>query len=291
MRAVEHVHREVGVLRRDAHRRLDPEHVALEPALAQQHAHLARGLEHLERLRAWPAPAWSGRVTSSTPSMRPMPAHLADQRVALLQPAQSLQQAGAHLPRVLLQAVLVDHVEHRQPGRHRHRVAAEGVEVDPAGERLGDLPPGGDRGQRHAVADALGHGDDVGYHAVVLEAPVVLAGSAEAGLHFVGNAEPAVLPRRCVCLAEIVRCAPGDPADPLDRLGDEGGDLARASSSGSARRMSAALCEAISSGVPRERTAIADRGRARGARPAGPGTGILPGVVRGQADAELGEPP
>lgn len=47
-----------------------------------------------------------------------------------------------------------------------------------------------------AGAQRLAHGDDVGHHAVPLEAPERVAGAAEAGLHFVGNEEAAGLAHR-----------------------------------------------------------------------------------------------
>ncbi len=48
-----------------------------------------------------------------------------------------------------------------------------------------------------------------GVDAPVLEAPVVVAGAAEAGLHLVGDAEPAVLADDGVGLPQVVRRADG----------------------------------------------------------------------------------
>ena len=42
-----------------------------------------------------------------------------------------------------------------------------------------------------AVAHGLAQGDDVGHEAVALEAPHMLAGAAEAGLHLVGDEQAA----------------------------------------------------------------------------------------------------
>ena len=50
---------------------------------------------------------------------------------------------------------------------------------------------GDHRGERAAVADALGHRDDVGNHALRFEAPEMRARAAKAGLHFVGDAHAA----------------------------------------------------------------------------------------------------
>src|SRR5262245_39062610 len=48
-RPVQHVHREVRIVRRDAHRGLDPQDVPLEAALADQDAHLARRFHDVRR--------------------------------------------------------------------------------------------------------------------------------------------------------------------------------------------------------------------------------------------------
>jgi hypothetical protein len=50
---------------------------------------------------------------------------------------------------------------------------------------------GDDGGEGEAVADGFGHDDDVGDDAVVLEAPEIRAGAAEAGLNFIGDADAA----------------------------------------------------------------------------------------------------
>ena len=95
-------------------------------------------------------------------------------------------------------------------------------------QRRRDVAAGRHRGDRRAVAQALGHRDDVGRHAPVLVRPVVIARAAEAALHFVGNAQPAVLADDVVHDLEVLRLRRRmhDAADALDRLGDEARDLA-----------------------------------------------------------------
>ena len=128
-----------------------------------------------------------------------------------LEPALSTRADDA---RVLLEAVLVDDVQHRQPRaietglppkvlKWSRRVSVSAIS--------GRVVHGA---ERRAVADALGHRDDVGHHAPVLEAPVVLAGAAEAGLHLVGDAEAAVLADDVVGLLKIVRRACVTPPTP-----------------------------------------------------------------------------
>ncbi len=55
-------------------------------------------------------------------------AHVADQGTAILQIAQRAEQVLAHAAGVRLESVLLEHVEHGQAGRARHRVAAERAE-------------------------------------------------------------------------------------------------------------------------------------------------------------------
>src|SRR6266498_1979728 len=61
----------------------------------------------------------------------------------------------------------------------------------------------------------------------MLEAPEMLAGAREPGLHLVRDAETAVVANDCVCLSEVVGGTVGDAADSLDRLGDESSDPPR----------------------------------------------------------------
>ena len=92
-----------------------------------------------------------------------------------------------------LKPVFVDYVEHRQTRRHAYRVAAERIEVNALRQRLRDIHSRRDGSERNAIAKALGHGDEIGHDVEVLESPVVIAGSPEPGLHFVGNAQSAVV--------------------------------------------------------------------------------------------------
>ena len=97
----------------------------------------------------------------------------------------------AHLERVRLQLLALDYFQHGLALRADDRIAAERVEMNPLRERCGDLRRGHDRGERAAVADAFRHGDDVGNDALRFETPVMRAGAAEAGLHFIRDADAA----------------------------------------------------------------------------------------------------
>ena len=109
--------------------------------------------------------------------------------------ASARRPAISRLPRtrvVLLESLLLDHLEDGQTGRGDERIAAEGVDVEILRQRGGDLRRRHHGRQWQAVADALGHGHDLGHDAGALEAPVVVAGAGEAGLHLVGDADAAV---------------------------------------------------------------------------------------------------
>ena len=139
---------------------------------------------------------------------------------------QRVLQMRADFEGVLLDVFLVDDFQRRQALRHADRVAAEGVEVDAVLHHFGDADRGGHRAERGAVADALGHRDHVGHDVPILVRPVVVAGAAEAALHFVGDADAAVLADDVVDDSEEFLGRRDRAADALDRLADEAGDLA-----------------------------------------------------------------
>ena len=102
-----------------------------------------------------------------------------------------------------------------------HRVAAEGIEMDAVGERTGDFRCGHHGRQGGAVADALGHGHDVGNHFLGFEPPEALAGAAEPGLDLVGDAQAAGGPHVFVGLFEVAVGIDHRAPDPLDGFGKE----------------------------------------------------------------------
>ncbi|GDY57513.1 hypothetical protein SVIO_081360 [Streptomyces violaceusniger] len=118
-------------------------------------------------------------------------------------------------------------VEVGQTGGHGDGAAAEG------GDRVGaqavhDVGAGDDTADRHAVADALGEGEDVGRPGAVvrLPAPEVVAGAAPAGLHLIGDPQDAVPIQHLAEGGEQPVGRGGEAADALDRLGDQRGDIA-----------------------------------------------------------------
>ena len=97
--------------------------------------------------------------------------------------------------------------------------------MDPRREGLGDGRRGHHGGERRAVADALGHRDDVGDHALRLEPPEVRAGAGEARLHLVGDAEAPCGSHMVVGGFQIAVGKHHRPSHALDALGDERGHL------------------------------------------------------------------
>ena len=94
-------------------------------------------------------------------------------------------------------ALVLDHVEHGERGRARHRVAAERAEEHRlVAEPCGDVAPRDDRGDRVAVAHRLAEGDEVGHDAEALERPHGVAGAAVAALDLVGDPQAAGRVRR-----------------------------------------------------------------------------------------------
>src|SRR5262249_58323850 len=120
-----------------------------------------------------------------------------------------------------------------------------------------------------AVADALGHRQEVGRNAPVLEPPDRGAGAAEPGLHFVSDAQPAVPPHDVVDDPEVLRRWGHDAAHTLNRLGDEACN--RAGSLVADQRLDVARAGRIASGgsQPLRGAGEVAPGRGRGVYPAG----------------------
>ena len=140
----------------------------------------------------------------------------------------------AHLPshalRVLQQPLLLVHGDGGQRGGAGQGVAVVG---EPAGEgalleHARDLRAHAHRAQLHVGGgDALGHGDEVGHHAPVLDREPA-AGAAEAAHHLVADEQDAVA---VADLAHALHVAVGRDQDAVGadhRLHDEGGDVGAA---------------------------------------------------------------
>jgi len=87
--------------------------------------------------------------------------------VLLLEATEAVLEVGADDEGVLLEPLLLEHLEHGEPARGAQRVAAEGVEVAAAGQHLRDLRRRHHGAQGDAVADALENIIGLGRHVVV----------------------------------------------------------------------------------------------------------------------------
>ncbi len=93
-------------------------------------------------------------------------------------------------------------------------------------ERASDLHSRRHRANRRSIAEPLGHRNEVGHDAPVLESPVVISGAAETRLHLVRDTEPAIFANDRVYLLQVVRRSIRHAADALHGLGEKGRDLA-----------------------------------------------------------------
>src|SRR6185503_17673745 len=131
-------------------------------------------------------------------------ANVANDRVSVNHRAQPVEQIVADAACVLLQLLVVYHVEHRDSYRARHGVAAERTEILHAVvERIRDRARGGDRTDRMSVAQWLAHHDYVGHDTLILKRPEARSHATQAGLHFVGDAHAALLSNILIDVRQI----------------------------------------------------------------------------------------
>ena len=214
---------EVDVRSGEAHGRFDAEDVAIETAFADEEAEVAAAFEDAEA--GVPGGSFGGAVFDQLDADHEAEtANIPDLAVFFGESFQAGAELVAAGEGIFLETFLLNHAEDGAALGGGHGVAAKGVEVDAGGKGLGDLWGGDDGGEGEAVADAFGHGDDVGDDALGLEAPVVGAGSSEPGLDFVGDAEASGSPDAGVGSGQVALGEDHGTADALDGFGKEGGD-------------------------------------------------------------------
>lgn len=161
-------------------------------ALADQQALLAGRFEHGgRRVRIGVVGAGLHQLDADHEAAAP---HFPYARELFGDGPQPLDEQSADLAGVSLEVVLQEVHEVGEARGHGDLGAAEGG--DGVGvEAVHDLGAGDDPADGHAVADALGEGEDVGRPVlpVRLPAPEVVAGPAPAGLHLVGDPQDAAL--------------------------------------------------------------------------------------------------
>ena len=125
----------------------------------------------------------------------------ADRLQPLLQAAAKFIGAGAKV-------FFLDHVQHGIGRGDAERVAAIGAAQAAGMGRVHQLGLAGHGGQRQAAGQTLGHGGQVGGHAVALHREQG-AGAGKAGLHLIGDHHDAMLVAQRADRRAPDRSAPG----------------------------------------------------------------------------------
>src|ERR1017187_2770295 len=153
-------------------------------------------------------------------------AHVADDRVFLLQVEQAVVEIGADDVAVADEVVFLDEVDDGGGGDAGDGIAAEGGDGWTL-VRVGDLRRGHGEADGKAVGQRLGGGEDVRLDLPVLDAEPAFAGAAPAGLNLVGDEVAAVLFDDGEGDLEVLLGWHNKAADSLDGLGDHAGDGTR----------------------------------------------------------------
>ncbi len=110
----------------------------------------------------------------------------------LLQRFQPRDQIIPNAQRIFLEMLVFEDVQNSESRGAGNGIAAEGAEEFHAVvEACGDFWSGDDCRERECISDRFAEHHDVGDNALRLEAPEVRAETAEADLHFVGDADAA----------------------------------------------------------------------------------------------------
>src|SRR3984885_57845 len=208
----------------DVHRRSHANDVAVEAALADQKAVVARAFKDL--VCGFGSGLFGLAVFHQLEGLHHAhAAHIADERIFLLQFFKLGAEITADNVGVLTQIFFFDDLDDGASGDGRHWIATEG------GNRrtlklIGELRGGDGGADRDAVAHALGAGDHVRHDFPLFDAEPFLSGAAEAGLNFVRNKQTAIFLHYAEDDLEIFRRRCDEAANALDGFGDERGDVA-----------------------------------------------------------------
>jgi len=206
-------------------RRQQSDHVAVGAGREQQQPVLPRVAHDGFDRRRIGRPVGAGDELDA--DHRAHAAHVADLREVVLQAAQHAAQPLPDRGRPLEQAVLLDHVERRQRGGDRHRIAAERRAQHARPHPVHDLGLADHGRQGEAGGERLGAGHQIGLEPVVVDRPPG-AGAADAGLDLVVDPQRADLVGVGAQAGEEGAGRGNEPALPGDRLDHEGGHLRRA---------------------------------------------------------------
>src|SRR6516164_8926932 len=115
---------------------------------------------------------------------------------------QTFRQARARTCRPLWDVLAAHNRQHGKRGARRERLAPEGCGVIARRKRARNLRARPARTDRHAIAERLGHCDNVGLHARVLEGEP-FPGAPKASLYFVDDQQRFALVAELAYRAEI----------------------------------------------------------------------------------------
>ena len=224
--AVKGRHEPVGVARREAHGRLDLQHVVERAVGADEHA-AGRASGSPRCRRSVPAGSRRDAVAHQLDAdEQAEPAHVADERVTRPQPAQAAQQVLADLQRMVLQALVAITSSTARPIAHETGLPPKVLKYSmPLAKASRDLGRRDHGAERVAVADGLAHGDDVGHDALGFEGPEVAMPTrpkptcTSSAMHTPPAARTAL-----VRGAQVARRQDDLPAAAQDRLRDERAD-------------------------------------------------------------------
>src|SRR5258708_6025135 len=121
------------------------------------------------------------------------------------------------------EAVFLDGFDGGKRGGAGSGVAAEGSAESADAGGIHDFGAAGYGGDGHATAEGFGHGDQIRLDAEVLGGEP-FAGAGEAGLHFVGDEEDAVLAADILQQLEVVARGNDEATFAENGFGDHGGD-------------------------------------------------------------------
>ncbi|MNZ70700.1 hypothetical protein D3C78_890470 [compost metagenome] len=132
--------------------------------------------------------------------------HRAHQWMTVDQGFKSLLEIAANDLCVLPELFFIHHIQHRHANAAADRTApGRREEIAFSLQRFGNFPAGDHRTQWLAVAHALGHGDDVGHHALFFKAPEKLAHAAITHLHLIGDAHATLGADQGIDLLQVAR--------------------------------------------------------------------------------------
>ena len=131
-------------------------------------------------------------IVNSVPTIKPIPRTWAMTSCSCCELANAALQLLATGDDVLHEAGLAHHFDRRQRRGATNCIAAVRTAVTAYRPLVVELATRAERGERKAAGDSLGHADDVGLDAVVLDGEH-LAGATEPALHLVGDEHDPVL--------------------------------------------------------------------------------------------------